>query len=360
MTGVGNYIQNLAAEFRRQRPDLDYYYYYGFFSRKLRVSRGHSGGLHRAKDTVKKIPVASSIARRMKNALSGLQVRTYDLYFEPNFIPLGIRAKRTVTTIHDFSFHLHPQWHPRDRVEYFSKNFFPNIRRSDAIITVSQFIKEQALELLDIAEDRLAVIPNGYDASVFTPSGGRPPDASVPENYVLFVGSIEPRKNLLRLLQAYLALPERVQREHRLLLAGFKGWENREIIGLLEKLKGRVQYLGYVDTETLAALYRGAACFVYPSLYEGFGLPPLEAMACGCPAVVSRVASLPEVCGEAACYVDPVDTESIAEGILKVLENGELREDLISRGLERARLFSWEKSAADTLRVFEEATGGTR
>lgn len=360
MTGVGNYLYHLATEFRRQRQDFDYFYYYGFFSRKLRVYRGHSGGLYRAKETVKKIPIASSVARRLKNSLTGLQLRAYDLYFEPNFIPLAIRAKRTVTAIHDFSFHLYPQWHPRDRVEYFSKNFFSNIRRSDAVITVSRFVREQALELLDIPEDRFAVIPNGYDASVFNPSGGRVPDASAPENYILFVGSVEPRKNLLRLLQAYRALPERAQREHRLLLAGFKGWENREIVELLEKLKSRVQYLGYVENEALAALYRGAACFVYPSLYEGFGLPPLEAMACGCPVVVSRAASLPEVCGEAARYVDPVDTESIAGGILEVLENGALRKDLTAKGLARARLFSWETAAADTLRVFEEAAGAPR
>jgi glycosyltransferase involved in cell wall biosynthesis len=119
-------------------------------------------------------------------------------------------------------------------------------------------------------------------------------------------------------------------------------------------LKGAVNYLGFVNNEELAGLYRKASCFVYPSLYEGFGLPPLEAMACGCPVVVSNVTSLPEVCGDAGFYVNPLDVESIAAGIEKVLRDGELRQSMIEKGLERAKLFSWEKAAKEHLKVFEE------
>jgi glycosyltransferase involved in cell wall biosynthesis len=149
-------------------------------------------------------------------------------------------------------------------------------------------------------------------------------------------------------------LPEYIRKDFKLLLVGFKGWGNKQIVELLGKLKGTVDYLGYVNSEELAELYREASCFVYPSLYEGFGLPPLEAMACGCPVVVSNVTSLPEVCGDAAYYVDPYDVESIAEGMYKVLTDEAMRRNLIEKGLERAKLFSWEKAAKSTLRFLKK------
>jgi glycosyltransferase involved in cell wall biosynthesis len=127
----------------------------------------------------------------------------------------------------------------------------------------------------------------------------------LPENFILFVGSIEPRKNLKRLLQAYTDMDDKIRKEFKLVLIGFKGWENEEIMRLIHKLKSDIFYLGYLPEEELGKLYNLARLSIYPSLYEGFGLPPLEAMACGCPIIVSHTASLPEVCGDAAFYADP-------------------------------------------------------
>jgi glycosyltransferase involved in cell wall biosynthesis len=177
---------------------------------------------------------------------------------------------------------------------------------------------------------------------------------SLPEHFIFFTGSLEPRKNLKNLIQAYSGLDKRIRKDIKLVLAGFKGWQNKEIMALLRKVKSDVFYLGYVSDAALRDLYNLATLFVYPSFYEGFGLPPLEAMACGCPVVVSNAASLPEVCGGAAYYVDPYNIESIAEGIHKVLTDEALRQSLIEKGLERAKLFSWEKSAKKHIEVFDE------
>jgi glycosyltransferase involved in cell wall biosynthesis len=181
---------------------------------------------------------------------------------------------------------------------------------------------------------------------------------SLPEKFILSVGSLEPRKNLSGLLQAFGQMKSRWGKEFKLVLAGLQGWENKTIWEQIQQLGDDVLYLGYVPITELGKLYNLASLFVYPSFYEGFGLPPLEAMACGCPVVVSNAASLPEVCGEAAHYVNPYEVESIAAGIEKVLRDDAYRKDLIGKGLARTEQFTWEKSAREHLRVFEETVNG--
>ena len=362
LTGVGHYIYNLLIEFQRLRPDIQYTFYYGYFGKKLKVYREEEAKVfYRLKEWAKESPVVSPYARKLKHRLAQINLRKYDLYFEPNFIPLDIRSKKVVTTVHDFSFHLYPEWHPRERIEYFSRNFFKRIKKADLIITGSRYIEREAFELLNGKDLRIVTIYYGYNHALFHAHKKAEEEKASPlGNYILFVGSIEPRKNLLGLLKAYLLLPEYVKKDFQLLLIGYKGWGNQEIVERMDQLKGRVHYLGYLNNEELANLYRGASCLVFPSFYEGFGLPPLEAMACGCPAVVSGVASLPEVCGDAAYYVNPYDVESIAEGMYKVLTDEDLRRSLIEKGLERAKLFSWEKCAKEHLEVFEEVSGNSQ
>jgi glycosyltransferase involved in cell wall biosynthesis len=353
LTGVGNYTYNLITQFQRLRPDFEYTYFYGYFGRKLKLYPNKGRIFYYIKEFVKKLPILSSNAREIINKLAYFHVGKYDLYFEPNFIPFDIRAGKTVTTVYDFSFYLHPEWHPKERVDYYSKNFFKRIKKSDAVITISKYVERETLEILGNNKGKIVTIYPGY-SEIFNAVGDRGRKIDSNKRYVLFVGSIEPRKNLVSLLKAYLLLPEYIRKEYKLLLVGFKGWENQEVAELINKLKGTISYLGYVSIDELANLYRGASCFVYPSLYEGFGLPPLEAMACGCPVVVSGVTSLPEVCGDAAYYVDPCDVGSIAEGMYKVLSDDAIRRSLVEKGLERAKFFTWEKSAREHLRVFEE------
>jgi len=353
LTGVGNYTYNLITEFQRLKPDFDYTFYYGYFTEKLKFYPKKGKTFYHIKEFAKKIPLLSSYTRSVIDGLVYCHRKKYDLYFEPNFIPLGIKAKKTVTTVYDFSFFLHPEWHPKARVNYFSKNFFKRIEKSDSIITISKYVEREAQEILKIKGCRIVTVYPGF-SDIYRAIEDEKIRARLPENYILFVGSIEPRKNLFSLLKAYLLLQEYIRKDFKLLLVGFKGWGNREIGELLDKLKGAVDYLGYVNNEELANLYRGASCFVYPSLYEGFGLPPLEAMACGCPVVTSNVTSLPEVCGDAAYYVDPYDVESIAEGMDKVLTDEAMKRNLIERGLGRVKLFSGKKAAKEHLEVFEE------
>ncbi|MFH1148745.1 MAG: glycosyltransferase family 1 protein [Pseudomonadota bacterium] len=357
-TGIGNYVYSLLQEFVRQRPEHTYHYYcYGYLSKRL-YSPGGRGVFCRLKETVKRIPFLSSLARELKDDLAaGLRPhREFDLYFEPNFVPLDLKAKGIVTTVHDFSVQLYPEWHPRERVERFSRDFSKSIQRSDVIITVSKYVADEARELLKGGQE-IVTIYHGYDSGVFHSAAGGETKPGSTADYILFVGSIEPRKNLVSLLKAYSLLPAQTKQKYKLLLAGFGGWKNEEVFSLLAALKGHVEYKGFVDNDSLAGLYRNAACFVYPSRYEGFGLPPLEAMACGCPVVVSNVTSLPEVCGEAAYYIDPLSVESIADGMHQVLTDGALMQDLKRKGLERAGLFSWKKSAREHLEVFERVLG---
>ena len=353
LTGVGNYTLNLIREFQRLRPDIDYTFYYGYSSKRVKYYPRDNKIFYYTKELAKKIPLLSSHVRSLKNALVFFQRHKYDLYFEPNFIPLKMRAKKTVATVYDFSFHHHPEWHPKGRINYFSKNFFKRIKKADCIITISKYVEREALEVVKIRDCRIITVYPGF-SDIFKSDEGEEIKSRISGNYILYVGSIEPRKNLANLLKAYVLMPEDIKKNFKLLLVGFKGWQNREILVLLDKLKGAVNYLGYVNNAELAELYRKASCFVYPSFYEGFGLPPLEAMACGCPVVVSNVTSLPEVCGEAAYYVDPNDAESIAGGIEKVLRDEDLRQNMIEKGFERAKLFSWEKAAKEHLKIFEE------
>lgn len=359
LTGVGNYIYQISKTLQNIDSINDYTYFYGYYSKKLFTYRENKERFYKAKELIKKIPFVRDVARKSKGIINIFWHRKFDLYFEPNFIPINIRAKKIVVTVLDFSFEIHPEWHPKDKVLFFKKYFWENIKKTDRIILNSEYIKESAINLFSLSEDKIRTIPLGYNNNIFRTYSKQNLRAikdkyNLPESFMLFAGSIEPRKNLKSLIHAYMHLDKGIQKDFKLVLVGFKGWENNDIMELLNKLKSDITYIGYVPDEDLGKLYGLATLFVYPSLYEGFGLPPLEAMACGCPVVVSNVASLPEVCGDAAYYVDPYNVESIAEGMQKVLTDDTLRQSLIQKGIERAKLFSWEKSAKEHIKVFEE------
>jgi glycosyltransferase involved in cell wall biosynthesis len=355
LTGVGHYTNQLVRYFSLLDSRHEYTYYYGFFSKTL-VGSGHP--VQRLRGQLPKTPWFRTTLREAVFFFSRLFHSEFDLYFEPNFIPTRIKARKIVTTVHDFSFRLFPEAHPRDRIQYFDKNFANNILRSDRIITDSVYIKNEAMQFLALPAERITPVYLGVDHGVFKiydreTLKSRKEDLALPEKFILFVGTREPRKNLDRLMRAYAELPEQVQKEFSLVLIGPRGWGESDPAAR-QKLANRVLVLDYLETQKLALAYNLASVLVYPSLYEGFGLPPLEAMACGCPVVVSRAASLPEVCADAACYVDPKDVQSIAEGVSTVLSDDELRRSLIKKGAERVKLFTWENTARKTLEVFDE------
>jgi glycosyltransferase involved in cell wall biosynthesis len=245
------------------------------------------------------------------------------------------------------------------RMKYYYYYILPILlKNSHLVICISENTKKDIISYYKVKEKFIHVIYPGFNKEKFYPRNER-----VGENqwgkgkYLLFIGDMRPYKNLERVLEAFARLD---LRDINFLIGGNK---DPRFYPRIEKkvdelfLKDRVLFLDYVSQKNLPHLYSEAGAFVFPSLYEGFGLPPLEAMACGCPVIVSNVASLPEVCGDAGYYVDPYRVESIAEGIYQVLTDESLRQSLIEKGLIRAKLFSWEKSAEEHLKVFEEVLG---
>jgi glycosyltransferase involved in cell wall biosynthesis len=172
--------------------------------------------------------------------------------------------------------------------------------------------------------------------------------------FILYVGSIEPRKNLKRLIDAYSLLDKNIKDEYKLLLVGYKGWNNKEIHSLVEKEKDYIKYLGYVSNEELAGLYSSTSVFAYMSLYEGFGLPPLEAMACGAPVLTSDIPCIREVCGDVALYADPWSIDSIFESLKQVINDGVLQKELSDKGLKHSKKFNWDITADKHISIFKE------
>ena len=352
LTGIGRYTYEIAKELAKNET-IEYNYYYGFIAKEL--------GETKKKDSIKKLKkifthftLLKKIARSIINISASLQQTHYDLYWQPNFIPnSGIKAKKIVSTVHDFSFILHKDFHPKERIEYFERYFFTNVVKSDAIITGSHFSKKEILERLpSFKEADVHVIYHGIDHRLFRVYEAINLPFELPEKFLLSVGSIEPRKNLLGLLHAYERLPQNLKAEYKLVLVGFKGWQNKEIMEIMEKNSKNIIYLGFISDEELAKVYNLATAFVFPSFYEGFGLPIIEAFACGTPVVSSDRSSLPEVGGDAVLYCNPDDTQDIAQKIQTLLEDTHLQEMLRKKGLQRAKLFSWQKSAKEHEKIF--------
>lgn len=259
----------------------------------------------------------------------------------------------TVVTIHDLSV-LHGPQDFRPWFRNYARVVIPRLaRRAARVITVSETTRRDVMEHLGLPEERVVAVPNGVDGSWRQATSRRD---DLPPRYVLSVGTLEPRKNLVRLFEAVRLLGERpATRDIVLIHAGGYGWLADDIVRAAHSpaLRGRVRLLGYVTQEDITSLYGQARLLAYPSLFEGFGLPVLEAMACGCPVVTSDRSSLPEVAGDAAILVDPESVDAIAEGIRRVWEDDALAADFRARGLERARLFSWERTARLTADVYE-------
>lgn len=284
------------------------------------------------------------------------QLRHRLLWSPGNTGPFGV--SRQVLTVHDASSLDHPEWFERKFALWYAALLPPLIRKVRAVITVSHFSKERIVRLTGVKPERVNVIFNGVDRRL------RPADPQSVEQvrtdfglsrrYILFVGSLDPRKNLKTLLQAWQ-------------LDAFDG-ADLAVVGASGHLFPKQQFdaiprgvrlLGWVEDRVLPALYSGASGFVYPSLYEGFGLPPLEAMACGCPPAVSDIPVHREVCADAAIYFDPLSPEDLADKLESMLRlDGASRAALVQRGMQRAALYRWEDAAAETWRVLERATNG--
>jgi glycosyltransferase involved in cell wall biosynthesis len=307
-----------------------------------------------------------------EQAVLPLKLRRDNLLWSPgNCGPLAIRNQ--VVTVHDLAPIDHPEWFTKRFALWYQMVIPRLVRRVRHIITVSEFTRNRLIDALQVPAGKITVIYNGVDRRFCLQSAEATTQAveamKLPSSrYVLSLCSIEPRKNIVRLLKAW----EKIEGRYKdiwLVIAGAEGSElvfgkalhrqpvvSESVLSAIEgvePLPPRVHFTGHVPEEYLAALYAGAIVYVYVSLYEGFGLPPLEAMATGCPAIVSKTAALPEVCKDAAFYVDPCDVEAIAKAMSVLIAEPDRRRMLREQGLTRASDFTWDKSARLHEKVFE-------
>lgn len=285
-----------------------------------------------------------------------------DVFYAPNFVIPPARHAKSVLTVHDLSYLLVPECHTPELRAYLEKTVPRSLDRASIILADSYTTKNDLIVLLDVPAEKIEVVYSGVSAA-YTPVDDPARRQQVRERYgldrpfILMLGTVEPRKNIVRLIRAYDQLRREAGIPHILVIAGKRGWVSDEIYATPGKLgiSDDVKFLDYVAEPDLPALYSAADLFAYPSLYEGFGLPPLEAMACGTPVVCSNTTSLPEVIGDAALTVDPHNTGAIAEAMHRVLSEYDLREQMIARGLQQASQFTWHAAASRLPEIFQRA-----
>ncbi len=270
-----------------------------------------------------------------------------------------------VVTVHDMSLRLYPWCHPLRRMVINRPLQLVSIHRADAIVTVSHSTRRDLLRLHRVSADRVCVVHEAASHAFHPASGAAALDAlrdrlGLPERFALYVGTVEPRKNLGRLVDAFAEARSRGVRHH-LVCAGPYGWRSRGLADRIARLglTPYVHFLGYQPFETLPTLYSLSEFFVFPSLYEGFGLPVVEAMACGTPVLTSSSSSMVEIVADAALAVDPLDTGALVAAIVQLADDRELRARLSAAGLARAAAFSWSQAARDMLQVYRFAAGRT-
>lgn len=373
ISGVGRYIQGLTRALTALEDTHQYTFYTPpVFSRQLPNMPEHQ--LLSARRSVllnrwpkpEQVQLAGDWVRRKLFSLGSAR-QNFDLYHEPNAVPLGFPA-RTVVTVLDLSILKHPETHPEVRVKLVNRYFETGIRKAARIIAISQFTAKELMDHLSISQDKIDVIYLAADERF------EPLDKALvkqyklakglPEEYTLFVGTVEPRKNLKVLLEAYAQLPRNMRSKYPLVIAGNKGWQidrspYDDIQRLVENLGigEKIIFTGYMYDKELPYIYNGAAIFLYASIYEGFGLPPLEAMSCGVPVISSNAASLPEVVGGAGMLISPYDSALWAESILQLLLDAEMQAEYRRRGLQQAAKFSWDRCARQTLDTYQRAVG---
>lgn len=373
LTGIGRYAYELLRRVQ-QDPAIDCIHYFSLGRwvedpcPKVLASAGEAD--------------ASDARRSLRSRLAGnsLAVTAYGLlaphlfrwqlrklkdavFHAPNFFVPEFGG-RTVSTVHDLSHLIAPDFHPAARIRYMTQAFEASLRHTDYIVTVSESVRAEIMERLAWPADRVVAIHNGV-ADDFRPAAA---DELAPTlsrlglmagGYALFVGTIEPRKNIDRLIEAFAALSPELRRQWPLVIVGDKGWRSEQTHARMAaaQAQGWLRYLRYVPQQLLPSLYAGARLFVYPSLYEGFGLPVLEAMASGTPVITSNLSSMPEVAGAAARLVDPRDIEALQDAIGSGLTDEGWLGSARQAGLERASNFSWSKCAAQTVDVYRRARG---
>ncbi len=348
LSGIGRYTLNLCTylSYHPEVSDLAYF-------RNQRWLKDYAPFL------IEEVPQIRNPLRRWKRLARWRSQREFSqrLIHGPNFF-LDERAERGVITVHDLSVFLFPDTHPEERRRYFDEHFPSSVRRARQIITDSQTVKAELCERFGVNADAVTAIPLGVSPD-FGPHNRSDAARVMLDNfglqsngYCLSVATLEPRKKLANAIRAFLLATERGNISLPLVLAGASGWHNDEIHDLIDRAGSNIRFLGYVPEAQLPVLYANAALFLYPSIYEGFGLPPVEAMASGVPVITANRSCLPEITQNAAVMIDPDDIDAFAEAIRMSLHDNDLRDRIIADGRRVAAGYSWELCVERTVGVY--------
>ena len=354
-TGVGTYVYGLI----RGLAEVDGVNQYTIFGRR---DQWEIIGVQAANMRLFPVTASSRIARVMwEQTLLPIAARRLrlDVLHSPHYTMPVLRSTRSVVTFHDLTFQLFPEVHERSKRYFFGCFMRVSARWADLLIAVSENTKKDMVRLLGVSPSRVVVTPEAA-SSEFRPL----PLADVANvcsrydliagRYLLYVGVLEPRKNVPMLLKSYAAIHDEFP-QFPLVLAGKKGWMYDSIFERVNQagISDALRFVGHVPKDDLVALYNGARAFVYPSKYEGFGLPVLEAMQCGTPVVAGAVSSIPEIAGDAAILIDPSSAEALTDALRRILADEALAVDLAARGRARAAMFSWNRCARETIAVYQ-------
>jgi glycosyltransferase involved in cell wall biosynthesis len=375
-TGIGHYITELVRTLRVQHQEHQFVTFPGPWVeagarawRRLHQGLGNvkrrcfGGGTSKAGDGRLRIWLNARArawaAWHFRTFRAG---RPFDLYHEPNNVPFPC-DRPTVATIHDLSALLFPQWHPADRVAHYAQHFEPGLKRCVHLLADSEFTRRELIEHFHVAPDKVTFVPLGMRADLrpMAPDEVRPilERLGMPGQYLLHVGTIEPRKNLLTLMRAYCDLPSAARERCPLVLVGGWGWNVTEAANFYHGTARhqQVRHLGYVADGELPALYNGARALVLPTHYEGFGLPPLEMLACGGAVIASTAGAVVETVGRQAHIVAPLDVPGWRDAMHRVIADDDWRDELRRGGQGVARPYTWKRCAAETLRIYASALG---
>ena len=361
-TGVEEYTINLLSHLLSLESKINYNLFYNAYQK---VNLDYNWlNLDNVKLKDFRIPnrIFFALARYLNQPKIDKLLNGIDVYFNPHFFvaPLTNKCKKVIT-FHDLSFEHYPEffsWGKR-AWQIFLMNTRKEAEKADKIIAVSQSTKNDLINLYKIKEEKIEVIYSGV-GNEFEPIIGNAlllnnirEKYNLPEKFILYFGTIEPRKNLIGLINAFELLKNE---EYKLVIAGTKGWLYQDIFkaAYQSKKRDKIIFTGFVEEKDKPYLYNLAHTFVYPSFFEGFGFPPLEAMACGIPTITSINSSLPEIVGDAGLMINPKSIDELAWAMEIVLSDNALRESLINKGLKQAQKFSWQKCAKETLRVLLE------